>query len=150
VQVEAERTLVHLGDGGRELSVWQLENNGRLLVTKGPLTTAEMSPYPVDGAFLIYRMTVQIQGRDSSFTLPVVNDGKLTGVLMAYDSHTTNANIIPAPVIEHFLKDHASGNYKGFPRAGYAYSPTRDPALRRRLAPTTEVPVRHRRGSHSP
>ena len=116
---------------GDPLSVWQLENNGRLLVTKGPMTTAETAAYPVDGNFLIYRMTVQLQGRESSFTLPVTNNGKLTGVLMGFDGQSNNANVIPAPVIQHFLKDVASGQYKGFPRVGYSFSPTRDPALRR-------------------
>ena len=113
-----------------QLTVWQLESNGRLLKTDGPLTTAENLAYPVDGAFLIYRMTVQLQGRDSSFALPVVRDGKLTGILMAYDNATNNANIVPAPVIEHFLKDAADGKYDGFPRAGYGMSAMRDPALR--------------------
>ena len=116
---------------GDLLSVWQLENNGRLLVTKGPMTTAELSAYPVDGAFLIYRATLQLQGRDNSFTLPVVNGDKLTGVLMGYDGQSNNANIIPAPVIQHFLKDVGDGHYGGFPSIGYSYSPTRDPALRR-------------------
>ena len=116
---------------GDTLSVWQLENNGRLLVTKGPMTTAELAAYPVDGSFLIYRVTVQLQGRDNSFTLPVVRDGRLTGVLMAFDSQSNNANVIPAPVIQHFLKDAADGKYEGFPRVGYGYSATRDPALRR-------------------
>lgn len=90
---------------GDVLGVWQLENNGRLLVTDGPMTTAETAVYPVDGMFLIYRMTVRLQGRESSFTLPVVNEGKLTAVLMGYDAQSNNANLIPAPVIRHFLKD---------------------------------------------
>jgi S1-C subfamily serine protease len=118
-------------DIGDQLSIWQLENNGRLLVTNGPMTTAEVSSYPVDGQFLIYRMTAQIQSRDSSFTLPVAKDKKLTGILMSYESQSNNANIIPAPVIQHFLKDAADGKYDGFPRAGYGFSPMRDPALRR-------------------
>lgn len=116
---------------GDQLSIWQLENNGRLLVTNGPMTTAEVSSYPVDGQFLIYRMTAQIQSRDSSFTLPVAKDKKLTGILMSYEGQSNNANIIPAPVIQHFLKDAADGKYDGFPRAGYGFSPMRDPALRR-------------------
>ena len=116
---------------GDTLNVWQLENSGRLLVTSGPMTTAEMIPYGLENIFLVYRTTVQLQGRDSSFTLPVVAKGKLTGVLMAYENTTNNANIIPAPVIQHFLKDAADGKYDGFPRVGYAFSPTRDPALRR-------------------
>ncbi|MEO6784650.1 MAG: PDZ domain-containing protein, partial [Chthoniobacteraceae bacterium] len=43
----------------------------------------------------------------------------------------TNANIIPAPVIRHFLKDVEGGHYGGFPHIGYSFSPTRDPVLRR-------------------
>jgi hypothetical protein len=116
---------------GDQLTVWQLESNGRLLKTDGPMTTAETIPYPVDGAFLAYRMTVQLQGRDSSFTLPVVRGGKLTGLLMAYDNASNNANLVPAPVIQHFLKDAADGKYDGFPRAGYGMSAMRDPALRK-------------------
>ncbi len=124
---------------GDVLTVWQLESNGRLLKTDGPLTTAENFAYPVDGAFLIYRMTVQLQGRDSSFTLPVVHDGKLTGVLMAYDNASNNANLVPAPLIQHFLKDAADGKYDGFPRAGYGMSAMRDPALRRYAKVPAEV-----------
>lgn len=127
-------------DIGSQLTVWQLESNGRLLKTDGPMTTAEAGPYPVDGIFLIYRMTVQMQGRDSSFTLPVVRDGKLTGVLMAYDNSSNNANIVPAPVIQHFLKDAADGKYDGFPRAGYGMSPMRDPALREYVKMPADIP----------
>lgn len=131
-----------LGDAktGDQLSVWQLEDNGRLLVTSGPMTTADLTPYPVNGVFLTYRMTVQIQSRDSSFTLPVVKDGKLVGVLMSYASQSNNANLIPAEVIRHFLKDAADGKYDGFPRAGYAFSATRDPALRNYAKIPADVP----------
>jgi S1-C subfamily serine protease len=115
---------------GQELRVWQLENNGRLLVTSGLMTTAEYAAYPVEGSLLAYRMTVRMQSRDSSFTLPVINQDKLTGVLMSYDTQSSNANVIAAPVIQHFLKDAGDGKYEGFPRAGYGFSPMRDPALR--------------------
>src|SRR6266699_1222291 len=33
---------------GDQLSVWQLETTGTLLVTKGPMTTAEVTRYPID------------------------------------------------------------------------------------------------------
>jgi co-chaperonin GroES (HSP10) len=90
-----------------------------------------MAPYPLEGSLLVYRVTAQMQSRDSSFTLPVANKGKLTGVLMSYDGQSKNANVIPAPVIQHFLKDAQDGKYDGFPRGGYGFSPMRDPALRR-------------------
>src|SRR5215207_278667 len=125
---------------GNELQVWQLENNGRLLVTSGLMTTAEYAAYPLEGSLLAYRMTVRMQSRDSSFTLPVVNKGKLTGVLMSYDTQASNANVIPAPVIQHFLKDASDGKYDGFPRAGYGFSPMRDPALRDYAKVPNDVP----------
>ncbi|MGB8166942.1 MAG: PDZ domain-containing protein [Chthoniobacteraceae bacterium] len=122
------------GAVGDQLSVWQFESNGNLLVTKGALTTAEVSRYPIDDAqFLIYRVTAPLQFRDSSFTLPVVKDGALVGIVMRYDNTTNNADLIPAPIIQHFLKDAATPPYEGFPRAGMAFSITRDPQFRRFL-----------------
>lgn len=119
---------------GDMLSVWQLENNGNLLVTKGPMTTADVSRYPIDDApLLIYRLTTPLQFRDSSFTLPVVKGDKLVGLIMRYDNTTNNADVLPAPVILHFLRDAAKRPYEGFPRVGITSSPTRDPQFRRYL-----------------
>jgi S1-C subfamily serine protease len=117
---------------GDQLSVWQVESNGTLNVTHGPMTTAEVLRYPVDDSpFLVYRLTAQLQFRDTSFPLPVVKGDKLVGLLQRYDNAQNNADVIPAPVIEHFLKDAAQPPYEGFPRLGMAYSQTRDPQLRR-------------------
>ena len=117
---------------GDTLSVWQLEATGNLLVTKATMTTAEITRYPTDDSpLLIYRLTTPLQFRDSSFTLPVVKDGKLAGIVMRYDNATNNADIIPAPVIQHFLTDAAKPPYKGFPRSGITTAQTRDPQFRR-------------------
>ena len=126
-----ELTHASIGD---MLSVWQLESTGTLLVTKGPMTTAEVSRYPIDDSpLLVYRMTTPLQFRDSSFTLPVVKDGKLVGLIMRYDNTTNNAEILSAPVIEHFLQDAKKAPYEGFARVGIYSSPTRDPQFRRYL-----------------
>ncbi len=117
---------------GDTLSVWQLENNGTLLVTNGSMTTAEVSRYPIDDSLLlVYRATAPLQFRDSSFTLPVVKGDKLVGLIMRFDNNTKSAEIVPTPVIEHFLKDAAKPHYAGFPRAGLNFSNTRDPQFRR-------------------
>ncbi len=117
---------------GDQLSVWQIESNGNLLVTHGPMTTAEVLRYPVDDSpFLVYRLTAQLQFRDTSFPLPVVKGDKLVGLLQRYDNAANNADIIPAPVIDHFLKDATQPPYEGFPRLGMGYANTRDPQLRR-------------------
>lgn len=116
------------------LSVWQLEANGKLMVSKGQMTTAEVTRYPIDeSAFLIYRVSVPLQMRDASTTLPVVKDGKLAGLMLRYESSSNLLDVIPAPVVQHFLKDAESASYKGFPRMGLAFSGTRDPQLRRYL-----------------
>ncbi|MDP9292122.1 MAG: PDZ domain-containing protein [Verrucomicrobiota bacterium] len=117
---------------GDRVGVWQLESTGALVTTTAVVTTVEVSRYPTgDSALLVYRLTSPLQYRESSFTLPVVKDDKLTGLLMRYDTRTQNVDVIPAPVIDHFLKDATSKGARGFPRAGVLFATTRDPQLRR-------------------
>lgn len=124
-----ELTTAKVGD---TISAWQLENNGNLLATNGVMTTAEVSRYPVDDStFLMYRVTASLQARENSFTMPMVKDGKLVGMLARYDATSTNIDVIPTPVIEHFLRAAAKPPYQGFPRAGMTFANTRDPQLRR-------------------
>ena len=126
---------------GDSLAIWQLEATGVVLATQGPMTTAEVSRYPTDDStFLVYRASATIQFKDSSFTLPVVKDSKLVGLVVRYDNTSNAAEIIPSPVIEHFLKDAEQRPYEGFPRTGMAYGNTRDPQLRRYVGLTAKQP----------
>jgi S1-C subfamily serine protease len=119
---------------GETLSVWQLEANGNLMVSKGQMTTAEVTRYPIDeSSFLVYRVSVPLQMRDASATLPVIRDGKLAGIMLRYEASSNLLDLIPAPVVEHFLKDTTRKPYEGFPRMGMAFSGTRDPQLRHYL-----------------
>lgn len=121
----------HVGDS---LSVWQLEPNGNLMASKGHMTTAEVVRYPLDeSAFLVYRVSVALQMKDSSATLPVIHEGKLAGLMLRYEASSNLMDVIPAPVVDHFLRDSAKKPYEGFPRMGLAYSSTRDPQLRHYL-----------------
>ena len=116
---------------GDRVNVLQLESNDALVATPGPITTIEVAHYQVEGtAFLVYRLSLSLQYKEGSFTAPVIKDGKLAGILMRYDPRTQSVDVLPAPVIAHFLKDVGDGSYQGFPRAGLDYSPTRDPQLR--------------------
>lgn len=117
---------------GDHVSLWQLEPTGTLLITGGLVTAVEVSRYPIDDtALLVYRLTSSLQYRESSFTVPVVKDNKLVGLMMRYDARSQNVDVLPAPVIEHFLKEAALKNYRGFPRVGMLYTALRDPQLRR-------------------
>jgi len=118
---------------GDDLAIWQLENNGTLLNTRALLTTVEVGAYPIgDTGFLTYRLTSSLQQRDSGFTSPVVKGGELAGMLLRFDSRSQTADVIPTPVIQHFLKAAvAKTGYVGFPRAGMNTAALRDPQLRR-------------------
>ncbi len=116
---------------GDRVNVLQLESNDALIATPGPITTVEVSRYQLENtSFLIYRLSLPLQYKEGSFTAPVIKDGKLVGILMRYDPRTQAVDVLPAPVIAHFLKDVDDGHYEGFPRAGMEYAPKRDPQLR--------------------
>jgi S1-C subfamily serine protease len=116
---------------GDRLAAWQLEPTGALLATEGLVTTIQMMPYPIDvGQFLTYRISIPMQYRENSYTVPLVKNNKLAGLLLRYDSRSQLLDAIPAPVINHFLKEAESQNYRGFPSAGFSFFPTRDPELR--------------------
>ena len=124
-------TTAHIGDA---LSVLQLEANGQVQTSSGKVTTAEVTRYPVDeSSFLVCRLSVPLQMRDGMLSIPVIKEGSLTGLMLRYDPGSSLMDFIPAPVIAHFLKDYREGSYEGFPRMGCAFSPTRDPQLRRYL-----------------
>src|SRR5450755_4711084 len=117
---------------GDRLAAWQLEATGALVGTEGLVTTIQMTRYPADlGQFLTYRISISMQYRDNSYTVPLVKNNKLAGLLLRFDPRTQVLDAIPAPIIAHFLKDAEKEHYPGFPSAGFGFFPTRDPQLRR-------------------
>src|SRR5437588_11601356 len=116
---------------GDRLAAWQLEPTGALLATEGLVTTVQMMAYPIDvGQFLTYRVSIPMQYRENSYTVPLVKNNKLAGLLLRYDSRSQLLDAIPAPVITHFLKEAESPNYRGLPSAGCSFFPPRDPQVR--------------------
>jgi S1-C subfamily serine protease len=116
---------------GDRIAAWQLEPTGALVVTEGIVTTVQMMKYPVDlGQFLGYRISIPMQYRENSYTVPLVKNNKLAGLLLRFDPRTQVLDAIPAPIIAHFLKDAAKEHYAGFPSAGFSFFSTRDPQLR--------------------
>src|SRR5437762_9165141 len=116
---------------GDRLAAWQLEPTGALAVTEGLVTTVQMMHYPVDvGQFLAYRVSISMQYRENSYTVPLVKNNKLAGLLLRYDPRSQVLDAIPAPIITHFLKEANTQHYRGFPSGGFSFFPTRDPQLR--------------------
>ncbi len=93
---------------GDRLAAWQLEQTGALVATEGLVTTIQVTHYPVDvGQFLTYRISIPMQYRENSYTIPLVKNNKLAGLLLRYDPRSQLIDAIPAPIITHFLKEAA-------------------------------------------
>jgi S1-C subfamily serine protease len=119
---------------GDNVDVWQLEANGIPASTSGTVIKVGIGKYFVDGSyFLNYVLRGSLQYRAGSFTLPVVKNGKLVGILLSYSSKEQTSVIIAAPIIAHFIKDLKDGHYEGFPNLGISYATTLDEQFRKYL-----------------
>ena len=90
-----------------------------------------MNQYFIDSAvFLVYQAVGSLQARANSFTLPVIKDGKLGGMLLSYNAKEQISQVLAGPIIKAFLDDLKDGDYQGFPTLGIAFEQTLDDQLR--------------------
>jgi S1-C subfamily serine protease len=69
---------------GESLHILQVEDNGTLLMTDGKLQSVEVSASFLTGqSFLSYLVKASMQSAASSFSLPVISNGKLAGILLS-------------------------------------------------------------------
>ncbi|SKA94553.1 serine protease, S1-C subfamily, contains C-terminal PDZ domain [Prosthecobacter debontii] len=131
-------TSARIGD---TLVVWQTGRVGDLIVTPMRVSKVMNQGYVVDNAsFIVYEAQGIIRSEANSFTLPVAKGGKLAALLLRYDSKNQIATLLPAPIIEHFLKDVADGQYDGFPSMGIEFQITLDDQFREYLGMKPEQP----------
>lgn len=116
---------------GDMFEVWQFETNGSPVATEVRLARVEIGRYFLpDAYFLEYEVSGLVQYRSGSFTLPVVRDGKLAGMLLSYKSDDQVADVLPSMIIQRFLDDVANPPYEGFPNFGIQYSVLLDDQFR--------------------
>ena len=116
---------------GSSATVLQFEANGEIARTTGRISSISVAPYPIENVgLLVFKLSMPLQQRDGSYTLPAVHEDRLIGLLMRYDSRNQTADIIPMPVISRFLEMAKRPLYRGFPRLGVSFAPLRDPQLR--------------------
>lgn len=125
---------------GDKLQVWQLGRVGDLIITPLEINKVLTSRYVLESShFLVYETIGIIRSEANSFTLPVIKNGKLAGLLLRYNSRDQTATVLPGPIIEHFLKDIAAGGeYKGFPSLGIEMQQTLDEQFREYLGMTKD------------
>ena len=124
---------------GENLHILQVEDTGALLMTDGKLQSVEVSASFLTGqSFLSYLVKASMQSAASSFSLPVISNGKLAGILLSYDSEDQISNVLSIDIIQHFLADAADSDYAGFPSLGISIAVTKDPIFRDFLKLTPE------------
>jgi len=99
-------------------------------ITEGVVSRIEQRNYAHSNANLL---TCQIDAaiNPGNSGGPVIIRDKIVGV--AFQSATRGENLgymVPAPIINHFLKDIADGKYNGFPELGILYQKMENPDLR--------------------
>jgi S1-C subfamily serine protease len=113
------------------VQVYQVEDNGKLLVTNGVIRGADVVSSFVDGYFfLAYEIKASMQSAANSFTIPVIKDGKLLGLLTSYSTEEQLLDVTAPEIIRAFLADTQDGTYDGFPSLGISTSRTSDPHFR--------------------
>ncbi|TAG11044.1 MAG: PDZ domain-containing protein [Verrucomicrobia bacterium] len=124
---------------GDSLQAVQVEANGELLQTSGNLQSIDLiSTFMDDHQFLTYLLKGSMQSAASSFSLPVLTDGKLAGVLATYDSEDQISQVVATEIVAKFLAQAAEGNYQGFPSLGVGAATTEDSTFRAWLKLTDE------------
>ena len=116
---------------GDQVDVWQLEDNGMPIVTKAAIQSVDIvSSFANGHFFLTYEAKGSMQSASNSFTVPVIRNGKLLGLLSSYDSKDQIVDIIAPEIIQAFIADTSDDNYVGFPSLGIGISSTVDPNFR--------------------
>jgi len=119
---------------GDTLGIFQVEDNGTTLLTNGTLQSVDVAESFLPGqSFLTYMVKASMQSAANSFTLPVIREGALSGILLSYDSKDQISDVLSVDVISRFLANAQDGAYEGFPSLGVAASRTEDPSFRKFL-----------------
>jgi S1-C subfamily serine protease len=116
---------------GDTLEILQIEDNGVPLVTSALLQSIDVSPNFLPGhSFLTYLVKASMQSAASSYSLPVLHQGQLAGVLISYNSNDQICDVAATDIIARFLQEAAEGNYRGFPSLGVSFARTEDTSFR--------------------
>jgi S1-C subfamily serine protease len=116
---------------GGSLEILQLEDNGLTLLTPGVLQSIDLAANFLPGqGFLTYKVKASMQSAASSYTLPVLHDGKLAGVLFSYNAKDQLCDVASTDIVRRFLEEAGDGNYAGFPSLGVVIARTEDNSFR--------------------
>lgn len=119
---------------GSSMDILQVEDNGVALQTAGTLQSIDLAANFLPGqSFLTYMVKASMQSAASSYSLPVLSNGKLVGVLISYNSKDQICDVSSTDIVKRFLDAANKGDYKGFPSLGISIARTEDASFRQWL-----------------
>ena len=119
---------------GEGVQIIQIEENGQTILTDGSIQSIDVtSDFLPGNRFLTYLVKASMQSVASSFSLPVLHEGKMVGVLTGYQAKDQICNVISTDIVNRFIKEAADGDYQGFPSLGISTGKTEDPSFRQWL-----------------
>jgi S1-C subfamily serine protease len=129
------------------LSLVQVEANGTVLQTSGKLQSVDVTSTLVPGGgFLTYLVKASMQNAASSYSLPVLRDGRLAGMLLTYNSKDQICDVGSTEILSRFVTEALQKPWLGFPSLGIAIVGTEDPSFRQWLKLTDDhggIYIRH-------
>ena len=119
---------------GDTLDILQVEQNGVPLLTAGSLQSVDVITNFLEGQFfLTFEVKASMQSAASSFSLPVLHQGKLAGLLASYDAKDQLSDVTSTELLARFLQAAKTTPYSGFPSLGISTARTEDPSFRKWL-----------------
>jgi len=121
---------------GDRLDVLQVEENGLPLLTSGFLQSIGVSSNFLPGQnFLTFFIKASMQSAAGSFSLPILYDGRLAGLLFGYNSSEQLIDSAATEILARFLESAAAAEsagtaYSGFPGLGIVIARAEDPSFR--------------------
>ena len=124
---------------GSTLDVLQVEDNGQPILTAGVLQSVDTSNNLLPGqSFLTYLLKASMRSASSSYTLPVLRENQLAGVLLSYDSKDQLCDVVSTDILTRFINEASNGEYAGFPGLGISVARAEDPQFRKWLGLTDD------------
>lgn len=117
---------------GARLRVVQFDDGDRIQDGQASVVHLMVQPLP-DGPGALLAPGVLTEINVDGPGAPALDDGRLAGVFMTYDSAARTGVIIPAPLIARFVDDVRQPPYDGIASAGFSWTALLDPAKRRSL-----------------
>jgi len=104
-----------------KVQTWQLERNGQSTSTDTSISAVDVvASYSGGKRFFSYLVKGSLQSATNSFTVPVLAEGMLAGLLTTYNAKEQISEVVSSTIINQFLENARNPQYQGFPALGIA------------------------------